>query len=57
MNLPANAGVIRDVASVPGLGRIPQGGHTNLSSIIVWRITRIEEAWRVVLHGVTQSWT
>ena len=28
-NLPANAGVIRDVGSVPGLGRSPGGGHGN----------------------------
>ena len=26
-NLPANAGDIRDVGSVPGLGRSPGGGH------------------------------
>ena len=26
-NLPANAGDIRDVGSVPGLGRFPAGGH------------------------------
>ena len=26
-NLPANAGAIRDVGSIPGLGRFPGGGH------------------------------
>ena len=26
-NLPANAGNIRDVGSIPGLGRSPGGGH------------------------------
>jgi len=26
-NLSANAGVIRDLGSVPGLGRSPGGGH------------------------------
>ena len=26
-NLPANAGDVRDVGSVPGLGRSPGGGH------------------------------
>ena len=26
-NPPANAGVIRDVGSTPGLGRSPKGGH------------------------------
>ena len=28
-NLPANAGDIRDVGSMPGLGRSPGGGHNN----------------------------
>ena len=28
-NLPANAGDIRDVGSIPGLGRSPRGGHDN----------------------------
>ena len=27
--LPANAGDIRDVGSIPGLGRSPGGGHGN----------------------------
>ena len=29
-NPPANAGDIRDVGSIPGLGRFPGGGHDNL---------------------------
>ena len=28
-NLPANAGDVRDVGSIPGLGRSPGGGHGN----------------------------
>ena len=28
-NLPANAGDIRDVGSIPGSGRSPGGGHGN----------------------------
>ena len=28
-NLPANAGDIKDVGSIPGLGRSPGGGHDN----------------------------
>ena len=27
-NLPANAGDVRDVDSIPGLGRSPGGGHS-----------------------------
>jgi len=33
-NLPASAGDVRDVGSVPGLGRSPGGGHDNHSSIL-----------------------
>ena len=29
-NLPTNAGDLRDVGSVPGLGRSTGGGHSNL---------------------------
>ena len=28
-NLPAHAGDVRDVGSIPGLGRAPEGGHGN----------------------------
>ena len=28
-NLPANAGNVRDVGSIPGSGRYPGGGHFN----------------------------
>ena len=36
-NLPANAGDIRDVGSVPGLGRCPGGGHGNPLYYLAWR--------------------
>ena len=28
-NLPTNAGEVRDVGSIPGSGRSPEGGHGN----------------------------
>ena len=28
-NLPASAGDMRDVGSIPGSGRSPEGGHNN----------------------------
>ena len=28
-NMPANAGDVRDVSSIPGSGRLPGGGHGN----------------------------
>ena len=37
--LPANAGDIRDVGSIPGSGRSSGGGHTTHSSILAWRIS------------------
>ena len=42
-NLPANAGDIRDVGSIPGLERSPKGGHGTQSSIFAWRIPWTEE--------------
>ena len=41
-NLPANAGHVRDMGSIPGLGRFPGGGNGN-SSILAWGIPWTEE--------------
>ena len=44
-NLPANAGDIRDVGSIPRPGRSPGGGHDNPhSSILAWEIPWTEES-------------
>ena len=48
-NLPANVGDVRDVSSIPGLGRSPGGGNGNHSSILAWRIPWAEE------HGGLES--
>ena len=44
-NLPADAGDIRDVSSIPGMGRSPGGGpgQATHSSILAWRIPQTEE--------------
>ena len=42
-NLPVHAGDARDVGSVPGPGRSPDGGHGNPLSILAWRIPWTEE--------------
>ena len=42
-NLPANAGDVKDTASVPESGRSPGGGHGNSLSILAWRIPWTEE--------------
>ena len=42
-NLPTNAGDIRDVCLVSGLGRYPGEGHGNPLHILSWRIPWTEE--------------
>ena len=42
-NLPANAGDARDTGSILGLGRSPREGNGNHSSILDWKIPRMEE--------------
>ena len=39
----ASAGDIRDLGSVPGLGRSPGEGWTTCSSILAWRTAWTEE--------------
>ena len=50
-NLLANAGDIRDLGSILGLGRSPRGGHATHSSILVWRIPQTEEPGRLQSIG------
>ena len=40
---PANAGDGRDTGWIPGLGRLPGGGHGNHASILAWRTPWTEE--------------
>ena len=47
-DLPANAGDVRDVASVPGLERDSGGGHGNP----FWRIPMYRRAWQATVHGL-----
>ena len=42
-NLPAKAGDIRDMSSVPGLGRSPGGGNDTPFQILARRIPWTEE--------------
>ena len=56
-NLPANAGDIRDVGSIPGLGRYPGEGH----GILLWysclQNPRNRGAWWTTVHKIAQSQT
>ena len=56
-NLPANVGDLRDAGSLPGLGRSPEGGHSNplQCSCLVNPMDR--GAWWATVHGVAKSRT
>ena len=57
-NPPANAGDVRDVGSVPGLGRSPAEGNGNPLQYPCLENLMDRGAWQAaVVHGVTQSWT
>ena len=55
-NPPANAGDLRDVASIPGLGRCLGEGLATHSSIHAWRIPKDRGAWWATVHR-SHSWT
>ena len=56
-NLPANAGDIRAIDSIPGSEISPGGGRATHSSIFAWRIPIDRGAWGATVHRVAQSWT
>ena len=56
-NLPANAGDIRHMGSIPGLGRSPGEGNGNPLQYSFLENPMDREAWQVTVHGVTKSQT
>ena len=56
-NPSANAGDIRDMGSIPGLGRSPGEGHGNPLQDSCLENPMDKGAWRATVHGVTQSRT
>ena len=50
-----NAGVIRDVSSIPGWGRSPGGGHGNPLQYSCLENPMDRGAWRATVHRVTES--
>ena len=56
-NLPADAGDIRDMGSIPGLGRFPEEGHGNPLQHSCLENPVDRGAWRATIHGVAQSQT
>ena len=55
--LPASAGNMRALGSIPGLGRSPEGGHGNplYSSCLENHLD--SRAWQTTVHRVTKCWT
>ena len=53
----ANSGDIRDMSSIPGLGRSPGGGHGNPFQYSWLENFMDRGAWGSKVHGVVQSWT
>ena len=43
-NMPVSAGDVRDLGSIPGLGRSSAGGHGNPLQYLAWRIPWTEES-------------
>ena len=50
-NLPANAGDVRDMGSIPGLGRSSGGGHDNPLRYSCLDNSMDRGAWRATVHG------
>ena len=56
-NSRANVGDIRDVGSVPRLGRSPGGGNGYPLQYSCLENSMDRGAWRAIAHGVTKSQT
>jgi len=55
-NPSANAGDIRDMGSVPGLGRSPERGHGNPLQSSCLENLKDRGAWQAKVHRATKSW-
>ena len=56
-NLPANAGGVRDVGSIPQLGRSSGGVHGNPLQYSCLENPMHKGAWQAAAHRVAKSWT
>ena len=56
-DLPANAGDVRDLSSIPGSGRSPGGGHGNPLQYSCLENPMDRGAWRATVHRVAKSQT
>ena len=56
-NLPANAGDVRDMDSIPGSERSPGGGHGKPLQYSCLEHPMDRGAWQATVHRVAQRWT
>ena len=56
-NLPASAGDIRDMGSIPGSGRSPGEGRGNPLQYSCLENPMDRGAWWAIVHGVAKSRT
>ena len=52
-----NAGDVRDVGLIPGLGRFPGGGHGNPLQYSCLENPMDVGAWWATVHEIAKSWT
>ena len=50
-NLPASAGVLRDVCLIPGSGKSPGGGHGNTLQFYFLERPMDSRAWKTTVFG------
>ena len=53
-NPPASMGDIKDVGSIPGLGRYPGRGHSNPLQYSCLEIPMDRGAWQATVHGIAE---
>ena len=56
-NLPANAGDIRDMGSIPGLEDPLKGEMATHSGYLCLKNSRNRGAWQMTVHGITKNQT
>ena len=56
-NMPAKAGDIRDMSSIPGLRRFSGGVHSNPLQYSYLENPMDRRAWQATVHRVAVSWT
>ena len=56
-NPPSNERDVRDLDSIPGLGKFPGGGHDNPLQYSCLEDATVRGAWWATVHGVAKSWT